>query len=344
MGDSRAKGSTGWQAYHSRPEPATTVSVVGRPALLAARPDLAAHWAQADALFPVRVTGSFWSRVDPSDRLDPLARQVLPSAEELDDPEGLDDPVGDAACSPLPWVVHKYPDRVLILLTKRCHLYCRYCFRRTFDPAEREDPTVEELDAAIAYARRSGAEEVILSGGDPLAVRDERLFDVIDALRPSVPVLRVHSRAPITKPARVTERLVRGLASRAPVWMVVHCNHPRELSPEVDEALRLLIRAGVPVMNQAVLLRGVNDDVEVLVELCRALVRRGVKPYYLHHPDRVRGAGHFALSPQEGLSLYHALRRRLSGLATPRYVIDPPDGRGKIDVERHLGSLDLSLA
>lgn len=304
--------------------------------MLRARPDLASIWERADALFPVRVTGSFWSRIDPSDPLDPLARQVLPDPAELHDEEGLDDPVGDAACSPVPWVVHKYPDRVLLLVTKRCHLYCRYCFRRTFDPSEAEDPDDSELDRALAYVRSSGAEEVILSGGDPLAVRDDRLFRIIDELRPEVPVVRIHTRAPITRPSRVTAALAQGLAARRPVWVIVHCNHPRELTPEVDRSLRALLDAGVPVLNQSVLLRGINDSVDVLAELSRCLVKRGVKPYYLHHTDRVRGAGHFEVAIGSGVALYRALRERVSGLALPRYVIDPPDGSGKIDVEAHL--------
>ncbi len=306
---------------------------MGRREILHARPDLAEDWRLADPLFPVRVTRSFWSRIDPEDPDDPLARQVLPDRAEARDPAGLDDPVGDSARSPVPWVVHKYPDRVLLLLTKRCHLYCRYCFRRTFDPAEAEDPTPEALDRAVAYVRQAGVEEVILSGGDPLATRDATLVGVIDRLRDAVPVIRIHSRAPITRPDRVTEALAGALGARQPVWMVVHANHPRELTPEVDRALARLRGAGVGVLNQSVLLRGVNDDVDTLAALGRALVRRGVRPYYLHHPDRVRGAGHFTISTERGLALYRALRERVSGLALPRYVLDPPDGQGKMDVE-----------
>lgn len=306
---------------------------MGRKEALQARPDLADCWEDADAAFSVRVTRSFWSRMDHDDPDDPLARQVLPDPRELDDPEGLDDPVGDAARSPVPWVVHKYGDRALLLLTKRCHLYCRYCFRRTFEPDPAQDPDEDALDVAVGYLRAAGLEEVILSGGDPLAVRDARLFDVMDRLRPAVPRIRLHSRAPITRPDRVTDELVEGLRARRPVWVVVHCNHPRELSPEVDAALARLVDAGIPVLNQAVLLAGVNDDVDVLAELGRALVRRSVKPYYLHHTDRVRGAGHFAVSLERGLALYRRLRERVDGVSLPRYVIDPPDGSGKMDVE-----------
>lgn len=306
---------------------------MGRPEVLERRPDLAEAWGPADRAFPVRLTRSWWERMDPADPDDPLGRQALPDPRELDtDPTDVPDPVGDAKCSPLPWVVHKYPDRVLLLLTKRCHLYCRYCFRRDHRPSEREDPTPEEWSAAVAYARDSGAREAILSGGDPLAVRDETLFAAIDALRPAIPVIRIHTRAPITRPDRVDEALVAGLRARAPVWVVVHCNHARELSGEVDAALGRLVDAGIPVLNQSVLLRGVNDSVDALAALCEALVERRVFPYYLHHPDHVPGNAHFRLSREAGLALWTGLRERVSGVALPRYVLDPPDGTGKVDV------------
>ncbi len=159
---------------------------------------------------------------------------------------------------------------------------------------------------------------------------------MIDALRPHVPVVRIHTRAPIAAPDRVTPRLASELAARRPTWIVVHVNHPREFSPEVDEALERLIGAGLPVLSQSVLLAGVNDDIEVLVGLVRGLVRRGIRPYYLHHPDRVAGAGHFQVDPRRGLALHRALAARVSGVALPRYVVDPPDGGGKVEVAQAL--------
>jgi lysine 2,3-aminomutase len=321
--------------------PARDGASVGRSEIVSARPDLAAIWERADASFPVRVTRSFWERMRPEDPDDPLARQVLPDAMELTPGEGdLDDPVGDDARSPLPWVVHKYPDRVLLLVTKRCHLYCRYCFRRTHAPEDRLDPTPEAWDAALAYATTCGAREVILSGGDPLILPDAKLLGLIDTLRaaPHVRRVRIHTRAPITAPARVTDALVEGLAARGSIWVVVHCNHPRELSPDVDEALWRLVSAGVPVLNQAVLLRGVNDDPNTLATLFEGLLDRGVRPYYLHATDRVSGNAHLRVAPEDGLALYEAAIARVSGLARPRYVIDPPDGAGKVDVARWLQS------
>lgn len=304
--------------------------MVGRPEITAARPDLSAPWEAVDAAFPVRVTRSWWARVDASDANDPLARQALPDPRELvPDVADRADPVGDAARSPLPWVVQKHPDRVLLLLTKRCHLDCRYCFRRNHRPGEGEDPTVREWEAALSYAEASGAEEVILSGGDPLAVTDARLFATIDRLRASIPVVRVHTRAPITAPWRVTPSLVAGLAARSPVWVLVHVNHPRELSADVDEALSRLVSAGIPVLNQSVLLAGVNDDVDVLVALSQALVRRRIFPYYLHHPDPAQGNAHFRVDRARGAALFAGLAARVSGVGLPVYVLDPEDGSGK---------------
>lgn len=315
--------------------------MVGRGALLAARPDLVPVWDAADAVFPVRVTQSWWARVSPADPHDPLARQLLPSPDELVPHDGdLDDPVGDRKMSPLPWVVHKHPDRVLLLLSKRCHAYCRYCFRRTHTPEDALDPSPEAWARALAYATSCGATEAILSGGDPLVVRDERLFETIDALKAGgLARVRLHTRAPIFLPSRVTDGLVAGLAARGPVWVVLHTNHPRELAPDVDVAIARLVDAGIPVLNQAVLLAGVNDDVEVLASLSEALLRRRVKPYYLHHTDPVTGNAAFRVSLERGLALYAALERRVSGMGLPRYVIDPPDGSGKVSVASFVAGL-----
>jgi lysine 2,3-aminomutase len=285
-------------------------------------------WQEVASQFPVRLPRGYLGAATRAD--DPRLLTALPAAQELRaDPGDVPDPVGEQGRSPLPWVVRKHADRVLLLLTKRCHVYCRYCFRRDHVPGEGEDPTAAEWEAMLAYARTSGAREVIFSGGDPLALPDARVFAAIDAVRPQVPVVRIHTRAPVTLPSRVTDRLVAGLRARAPVWVLVHVNHPVELSSEVDGALARLVDAGVPVLNQSVLLRGVNDDVAVLAELSEALVARRVFPYYLHHPDAAPGNAHFRVPLAEGQALYAALRRRVSGLALPTYVLDPPDGTGK---------------
>ena len=304
--------------------------VVGFQEALSRFPSLDAKlWKQAEALFPVRLPRSWMERVEHPG--DPLGLQALPSVDELTPSDGdLTDPVGETQCSPLPWIVRKHPDRVLLLVTRRCHMYCRYCFRRNHTGPE--DPDDAALASSIRYIRASGARELILSGGDPLAVSDRRLIHILDAVRDVIPIIRIHTRAPITAPHRVTDALVSLLKARAPVWVVVHCNHPRELSPAVLEALGRLVDAGIPVLNQAVLLREVNDDADILAALCEALVAARVFPYYLHHTDAAAGNSAFRVGVEEGLSIYAALSARISGVALPRYVIDPPNGSGKITV------------
>ncbi len=288
-----------------------------------------ALWRDLEGVFPVRVTRSWSDRVD--DPSDPLGRQVFPVASELEGHAGdIPDPVGEEQKMPVPWVVRKHEDRALLLVTRRCHLHCRYCFRRDLDGAG--GPTPEELEKAITYLRSSGVREVILSGGDPLFLKDEQLTQIIESLRPAIPLIRIHTRAPITYPSRVSAKLVKQLSSHAPLWVVVHVNHPKELSTEVCEGLGRFVDAGIPVLNQSVLLRGVNDDVDTLTALSERLLELRVRPYYLHHPDAVPGSSSFWVGLEEGLELYQALRGRVSGIGLPQYVIDPPDGTGKIPV------------
>jgi len=288
--------------------------------------DLSA-WQALEAVFPVRITRSWMRRMRRADG--PLARQVLPRAEELDagDHE-VPDPVGEQSRMPVPWVVQKHADRALLLPTRRCHVHCRYCFRRDL-PGQR-DPSSAELQAAINHLKQAGLREVILSGGDPLVLRDAKLLSIIDALRPEVPLIRIHTRAPITHPERITAELAAALAARAPVRMVVHANHPDELTAPVRAAIGAMVKAGVPMLNQSVLLAGVNDDVDALVALNHALEAMAVRPYYLHHTDHAPGTAHFWVEVERGLAIYGALCARVE--RPPEYVIDPPDGSGKIPV------------
>lgn len=333
--------SKGGRVYHAGailpPSESATSSgpMLGRPEALGRFPWLSAEdWAAVDAQFPVRLPRLYLG--DAHDPQDPRLKTALPDPAELANvPGDIPDPVGDAARSPMPWVVHKHPDRVLLLLTKRCHLYCRYCFRRNHKPGEGEDPSPSAWSEMLDYARNSGAKEVILSGGDPLAISDSRLFSAIDALRPQIPTIRIHSRAPITWPQRITPDLVAGLKTRGPLWILVHANHVSELNPAVQAALGQLVDAGLPVLNQAVLLAGINDSVDALQQLSETLVRLRVFPYYLHHTDAAQGNSHFRISPERGLELWRALRTRVSGIALPQYVIDRPDGSGKISVAEH---------
>ena len=268
---------------------------------------------------------------------DPIACQFVPSVRETEiAPEELPDPIGDEARSPVKGIVHRYPDRVLLKPLHVCPVYCRFCFRREKVGPGGEALTADELAAALAYIRnRPEIWEVILTGGDPLMMSPRRLADLIAALDAidHVAVIRIHSRVPIVDPGRVTDEIVAALKPRrAPVWLAVHCNHARELAPVTRAALARLADTGIPLMGQTVLLAGVNDDAATLEQLMRALVSARVKPYYLHHPDLVRGTGHFRVPIARGQALMVALRARLSGLAQPTYVLDVPGGHGKVPI------------
>ena len=306
--------------------------IVGRKELLEQFSGLNEQlWEQADHLFPVRITRSWLSRLKRID--DALGVQVFPHSMELvSDPKDLLDPVGEEKLSPVPWVIQKHPDRVLLITTRRCHLYCRYCFRRNHEGAE--DPSHIEMQHALRYINNSGAKEVILSGGDPLAIPLKRLRWILNTIQ--IPTIRIHTRAPITEPSVVKNALIEELRGRTGIWLIVHCNHPKELSKDVRVALSKIRKIGIPILNQAVLLRGVNDSVPVLEELCTLLVQEQVFPYYLHHTDAAAGNTAFRVDIKRGLALYRALSKRISGLALPKYVIDPPDGSGKIEVEIYL--------
>jgi lysine 2,3-aminomutase len=310
-----------------------TLKALEREELVDADPRLAA----AAESMAIALTPEMLALIDRSDPADPIARQFVPSAQETEiAPDELSDPIGDDARSPIKGIVHRYPDRVLLKPLHVCPVYCRFCFRREKVGPGGEALSAAELEAALAYIRaRPEIWEVILTGGDPLMLAPRRLANLIEKLDAisHVGVIRIHSRVPIADPSRVTDELVASLKPRrAVLWFAVHCNHTRELAPAPRAALARLADRGIPLMGQTVLLAGVNDDVESLDELMRALVTARVKPYYLHHPDLVRGTGHFRVSIERGQALMRALRGRLSGLAQPTYVLDVPGGHGKVPI------------
>ncbi len=286
--------------------------------------------------YALLVSDYYLSLIDPADPACPIRKQALPDAAELVvAPEERSDPIGDAAHAPTPLLVHRYPDRALLFPTFRCPMYCRYCFRKV---AINGEPIRlrQALDASLDYLRAHPAiAEVILSGGDPLMLSDDRLGELLGRLRaiPSVRRVRIHTRFPVTLPMRVDASLASLLAAHRPLFLVTHFNHPRELTPASALALRTLVDAGVTVLNQTVLLAGVNDDASVLAALFTGLLEHQVRPYYLHHPDLTVGTGHFRVSLDRGLSIARALRGRLTGLAWPTYVIDIPGGGGKVPVD-----------
>ena len=288
--------------------------------------------------YAVAVTPHLAGLIDPGDPDDPIARQFIPNPRELETAEDeIPDPIGDDAHSPVPGIVHRYPDRVLLLPSLVCPVYCRFCFRREKigKKGGREDGGIlspERLDAALRYiADHPTIREVILSGGDPLGMSDRRLADILDRIDEidHVDTIRIHSRVPVADPARITPSLIAILTRAKPVWLSVHCNHAREISPETESALAALSRAGIPLLSQTVLLRGINDNVESMAALLRELIRCRVRPYYLHHADMAPGTSHFRTSIAEGKALMRALRGRIPGFAIPVYVLDIPGGFGK---------------
>ena len=290
------------------------------------------------ARYAVAVTPAMVELIDPADPHDPLARQFMPDPAELRVlPEERADPVGDDAHSPVKGVVHRYPDRVLLKATHTCAVYCRFCFRReTVGPDGAGTLTPEELDAAFAYiASNPQVWEVVLTGGDPLVLSPRRLADIMRRLEAveHVRVVRLHTRVPCVDPARVTTELVAALRCEGrAVWVALHADHPRELTPAARAACARLVDAGVPLVSQSVLLRGVNDDPQTLAALMRAFVETRIKPYYLHHADLAPGTSHLRTTLDEGRALARAIRGEVSGLAQPTYVLDIPGGHGKVPV------------
>jgi len=287
------------------------------------------------ARYATAITPVMEALIDPADRNDPIAAQFKPDARELfiaPDEDG--DPIGDHAHTPVKGVVHRYRDRCLLKLVHVCPVYCRFCFRREMVGPQGEGTlTGEELEAALAYIEsRPEIWEVIFTGGDPFLVSPRRAREVTQRLAAMghVQVLRWHTRVPAVDPARVTDELIAAIkADGVATYVALHVNHPRELTPDAKAAIARLVDAGVPMISQSVLLKGVNDDPDTLEALMRGLVAARVKPYYLHHLDRAPGTSHFRCSIAEGRDLMGALHDRASGLCQPSYVLDIPGGHGK---------------
>jgi len=270
------------------------------------------------------------------DAEDPIGRQFIPSSAELETAPGeRPDPIGDRKFSPVKGIVHRYPDRVLLKPSHLCPVYCRFCFRREQVGRDGENLSPRELETALDYIRaREQIWEVIVTGGDPFLLSPRRLRQITRALDaiPHLGVIRFHSRMPIVSPRSITAALVKALAAKKAVYVVVHVNHPKELTRQSRAACARLAKAGIPLLSQSVLLKGVNDDAATLEKLFRDLVASRIKPYYLHHADLARGTAHFRVPLAEGRELMKRLRGRVSGLCQPAYVLDLPGGFGKVPV------------
>ena len=290
---------------------------------------------QVAARYAVAITPAMDALIDPTNPNDPIAAQFTPDARELHTaPDESSDPIGDEPHTPVKGVVHRYPDRCLLKLVHVCPVYCRFCFRREMvGPAGDGMLAGQELEAALAYIEaQPGIWEVILTGGDPFLLSARRVREITARLATieHVKIIRWHTRVPAVDPLRVTPDLVAALrAERATTYVVLHANHPRELTAQARAAIDRIVDSGVPMLSQTVLLKGVNDDADTLEALMRAFVEARVKPYYLHHLDKAPGTSHFRCAIVEGQKLVETLHQRASGLAQPTYVLDIPGGHGK---------------
>ena len=298
--------------------------------------DVSSGLTEAARKFPLAITPYYASLIRKLDSSDPVFRMSVPQVEELHDPAFLkDDPLEEEEDMPVPGLVHRYRDRALLMVTTTCSTYCRHCTRKRVAGVLESAITVPRLQQAVAYlAAHPEITDVILSGGDPLTMGTEMLDRILAALRsvPSIQVIRIGTRTPVVLPQRITEELAAMLKKRHPVWINTHFNHPSELTPEAAAACERLVDAGIPLGNQTVLLRGVNDRPEIMEQLCRGLVRMRVRPYYLFQCDLVKGIEHFRTPLSRGIEIMEYMRGRVSGLAIPTFVVDAPHGGGKIPV------------
>ncbi len=286
--------------------------------------------------FPLAITPYYLSLCDPLDPACPVRRQCVPRIEESEIKRGdLRDPLGEEAHEVAPHLVQRYPDRALLLVTDRCSVYCRFCTRSRMVGAGGGVRSAQQLSAAFEHLRtHPEIQDVIVSGGDPLVMSDARITQLLSELAKidHVSTVRIASRTPVTLPHRITDALCRALRSHPAPWLMTHFNHPKELTPLAREACARLADHGIPVMNQSVLLRGVNDDASTLETLFRGLVRARVRPYYLLQADPVRGTSHLRTPLSRGIEIIGQLQGRLTGIALPKFIVDTPGGKGKVPV------------
>jgi lysine 2,3-aminomutase len=304
-------------------------------AIVAVTEDERAAILRHEGPLPIGVTPYYMSLIDPANPLQGLRRTTIPTLAEFDRTPGeQDDPLGEDGHSPVPGLVHRYPDRVLLLVTNFCSVYCRYCTRARLVGASGERALRKaDIDRAIEYIGATPAvRDCLISGGDPLSLDEDRLEYVLSRLRaiPHLEFIRIGSKQPVVQPMRVTPTLTKMLRRYHPLWMSLHFTHPDEVTPEVAEACGRLADAGIPLGSQTVLLKGVNDDLATLKKLFHALLKIRVRPYYLYQCDPISGSSHFRTTVDKGLELIGQMRGYTTGYAVPNYVVDAPGGGGKI--------------
>lgn len=292
---------------------------------------------QVAKTYHMRVTQYFLSLIqDLSDPQDPIRRQCIPSIEEIRGGvhESID-PLGEEKTSPFPCLVHRYPDRVLLLVTGRCFMYCRHCTRKRLWRHKTPEPTLKDIDQALDYVKaHKQIREVVVSGGDPLTLPTEKIDYILAKISAidTVEAVRIGTRTPVVMPSRIDEALCEVLEKHDNLWINVQFNHPREITPQSTEACRKIQKCGIPMNNQAVLLKGINDDPEIIKELCQKLQSIRVRPYYLFQCDPVVGAYHFITSVWKGVEVIENLRGHTSGMCVPQFVIDGVEGKGKVPI------------
>lgn len=294
---------------------------------------------EVEARYPVLANSYYLALANPADPDDPIARQLFPSPEELDDDSSSYDPLAENLQMPVPRLIHRFDDRAVLLSTSRCAIHCRFCFRKRFWTADQEelcDITDDELQKITAHLQNTPQiKEVLISGGDPLMLGLPRLKEIISAITgvKSIMTIRVGTRIPVVMPELVSDELAQYFGSVPGLWVLTHFNHAKEVTQQSVEACGKFIRNGVPVLNQTVLLKGVNDTPQAMEELFRTLIRFRIKPHYMFHVDPVRGVRHFATGIEKGLEILRYFRSRLSSLAIPTFAIDLPEGGGKVHLQ-----------
>ncbi len=286
--------------------------------------------------YRMAITPYYLSLIDPNDPYDPIRKQAIPTIQELERYLGdLEDPLSEDIDSPVEGLTHRYPDRVLFLVTENCSMYCRHCTRRRFAGHHDMAPPQSQIDACIEYIKNTPTvRDVLLSGGDALIRSDKNIEDILKKLKeiPHVEIIRIGSRAPVTNPFRITPELCEMLKKYHPIWFNTHFNHPNEITKDSTRACEMLADAGMPLGNQSVLLRGINDCIHVMKKLVQELVKIRVRPYYIYQCDLSIGLGHFRTSVAQGIEIIEGLRGHTSGLCVPTFVVDAPGGGGKIPV------------
>ena len=297
---------------------------------------ISSDMAEAAAKFPMAITPYYATLIKRAEDNDPVYMMSVPSGLELNDPSYLvDDPLGEEHDSPVPGLVHRYKDRALLVTTSICGMFCRFCTRKRVTGQRERCCGKEEIAGWVRYlSEHPEIKDVIVSGGDPFTMETDKLDEILTAIRAvkTVETIRIGTRTPVVLPMRIDNKLVKMLRKHHPVWVNTHFNHPNEITPEAIAACEKLADAGIPLGNQSVLLKGVNDDPAVMAELCRKLVRMRCKPYYVFSPDKVRGTAHFQTTIEAGLRVMEYLQANVGGIATPLFVVDLADGNGKVPI------------